>query len=263
MITSSSFAQISARRSVTNVSTIFALFCLATLPPLSAGDRAYSPKLATPANETEPPISVESSIGIESSYIAEGIDVVPGNQWIAGTLDVSMADFTLAVFYGATTADKYDELHLALLYTYVWGQLTFTGGYTYLAYPKTNDPDGHELSLGIEYAAAQWLTFAATTFYDIAAIDGGFLELTATGNFDLVADRIAVNPYALLTFDYGYVSDANDTFNNVQVGVEFPISITEQITLILSAHHTWALGNLRREDLGDVSWAGARIAFSF
>jgi hypothetical protein len=176
---------------------------------------------------------------------------------------VSAAGFTFSALYGKTTAENYDELNVGLEYTYELGKFCISGGYTYLAYPQPGDPDGHELSLGLEYAAFDWLTFAMATYYDVAAIDGGFFEVSATGNVPIVADRITLNPYFLLGYDYGYVSDANDTFNNVQVGVDVPISITDQITLILSANYSWGLDNLRQEDLGDVSWAGARIVLSF
>jgi hypothetical protein len=228
--------------------------------PVFAGDAASRTVVL---EEPESPFSLETSVGIDSSYVSEGVDNVPDTEWYYATVDFTWNFLGFSAFYGRTTDGSYDELDLSLGYSKELGPVTLTAGYTFLTYPETDDPDGHEVYVALDYSPIEWLTFAALGYYDFADIDGGFVELSAASSIPIIEGRLSIDPYILLGVDFGYVSDEHDAVNNFQVGVEVPFAITEHLSLVLAAHHSWALENLEDEELSDVSWAGAKLVYSF
>ncbi len=75
---------------------------------------------------------------------------------------------------------------------------------------------------------------------------------------------MALHPYVLLGWDYGYVSGPRRlSENNLQGGMAVTLRIHANAKLFGQASHSLALTNLDREGEGDLTWGGFGLWLTF
>ena len=251
----------------------FAL-ALALAVPARAGqtlaDRGPSRQPAGPSSKeavapANPRWSGGFSIGLDSDYVTEGWNQVPGAEGafsVEGT--VSFGGFTGGVWYLDSIGARYEELNLFIEYSRDVGPVTLSAGYTYLYFPADH-AHTHEIAAGIELPLFDGkLAPFANLVEDVRAPGAGlWAEVGLQSELTFLDDRLSIAPYALLGIDLGYVSQETDDVNNVEIGLEISWKLIEQVRLFAHVHQSWALENLERECLGDIAWGGIGLAVEF
>jgi hypothetical protein len=154
--------------------------------------------------------------------------------------------------------DRYAEYNLNMAYTrtLIPGQLTGTVGYNRYMFSNaefyktaTGRAIGYadESLVKLTYTGLQklGLTPSGTWAHDFDGFNGDFFELRIDGDYalpiNLGRDLAArVRPYVSLSYDMDY-NGADNGFNSVEVGADFPIQIASNLTLSFSANYVKAL----------------------
>ncbi len=224
---------------------------------------AGEPEIAVRPAEKEPWFSGGIEGAFDSKYVTEGRDNVPSAEGLVSVqARIESHGLVTGLWYGESVNDPYDELNAFFGYERKIADLALAATYTFLHFP-CEGTHSHEWLVSAAYERFEWLTPGATFYYDFDKLRGGFLELSLRGKIKLKGDRISLQPYALAGVDWGYVSAANDDWNNFQIGIELPVKLHEKAELVGYVAHSWALTNLRKEGLGDVSWAGIKLVLEF
>jgi len=225
--------------------------------------------------KAESPFTVNFSLGYDSEYIFRGVDILnfatDDGDLVWADLNISAYGFTAGAWYAEAIHkgdDKleYSELDLYLSYTKALGPINLTGGYIFYLFPDNGETYTHELNIGISTSAIPFVTPSLTYYHDLEeddkdVYDGGYLEFKLASSFPIVAERVSIDPYALVSYDFEYNS-ADTDWNNVQVGVAIPVKLTPNITFSAYTSYSWALSAI--EDFqNDELWGGAKVAFSF
>lgn len=205
--------------------------------------------------------SAELSAGWDSRYMFRGVSIL-GDSGIGWTdLSFSTYGFTLGAWYANGIDVDYSEIDLYASYAYSLGPVNLEGGGIYYGYPQDDGIETWELFLKVSTDVIPFLTPSLTGYWDIDAIEGGYLEFKLQSSIPVVADVVSIDPFASISYDIEYNSDSND-FNNVQVGVEVPVALSKNITLKGYVAYAWALDAI--DDFQDDEfWGGASITFSF
>lgn len=210
------------------------------------------------------PIEGAISVFAENSYVTEGINNVPGSSFVFADLELYWRDVSAGVWWAEALSDSYDEVNFYADYAFDVGPVGFLAGINHLRFPHGGESSTSEVYGGIEGVITDHLFWFLFGYYDVDAVNGGFFELGLNGVIPVVEGRLSLNPYTFLGLDYGYVSrPRNLRENNWQVGVEIPWKITESLTVFGLLHHSFALSNLSREGLGDETWGGGGVSWSF
>jgi len=203
---------------------------------------------------------------LTSRYVTEGTNIAPGSDLLfQGEASAHLAGFTAgAVYVQSLSGTTYNEVNLVGQYGLDLGPVALFGGVTFLTYPSLDDPNSWELFIGFEWEALPGVTLFGETYYDVDDIKGGFLELGVAYELPLDLDPFVLEPYVLVGIDYGYVSRPRALKeNNFQVGLEITYDAGDHWEIFAAGHYSFALTNLRNEDLGDIGWVQAGLRFEF
>ena len=88
---------------------------------------------------------------------------------------------------------------------------------------------------------------------------GGFLELTLSSVIDYGLSEFTFTPYITQAFDFGYATSDYNGPNNIQAGIEAVMSLKRNLSLGININHSWAQGDVDRDDGGDVTWFGIAL----
>ncbi len=238
-----------------------ASFVAIAAAPAFAGSTAKTVVQEEVAVEEENWWSAELSAGWDSRYMFRGVEILDGGSLGWTDLSFSTYGFTLGAWYANGVDESYSEIDLYASYAYSLGPVNFEGGGIFYGYPNDDGIETWELFLGISTDAIPYVTPSLTGYWDIDAIEGGWVEFKLASSIPVVADVVSIDPYAAISYDIEYNSDDND-FNNVQVGVEVPVALSKNITLKGHVAYSWALDAI--DDFQDDEfWGGASITFSF
>lgn len=172
------------------------------------------------------------------------------------------ADFTLS---GLET--PYNEDDFGADYTFSIGEkfsLTL-GGVAYMYSNRTTEEyeseDTYEL-----YAIASFDVFLAPTvsyWHDMDAYEGGYMQVGISSSIPL-GDKASIDWSAALGVDFGYNdADTNGDLNDLLVGIDIPVQITDWFAIHGMVQQSFALDVL--EDLGvdDETVFTGGVTFSF
>ena len=224
-----------------------------------AGETVAAPvKEVVVIEEAENWWNAELSVGYDSLYMFRGVNFA--NDLVTADLSFSAFGITAGAWYGSAYNDDYNELDLYISYTHSFNVVDLTGGYIYYDFPKTGG-DTSELFASISTSALPYVTPSLSYYYDIDAIDGSYLELRFDGSIPVVADRLSIDPYTSISYDFDYNTDGNN-WNNWEIGVELPFALSENVTISGYAAYSVSLDRLA-DFQSDEFWGGGKVTFSF
>lgn len=218
---------------------------------------------------TIPPGAAQDARGVcwnlsalwESKYVSEGRNNLDDGGMVSYEVCAEWSSFNLGVWYALGDSENYQELNLYAGYTFELGPFEGCVSYTRLEFPE-DDAHDNELGLGWAWFILDQISIGADYYYSTEA-DGGFLEWSLRGALDLFEGRLAMEPYILEGFDFGYASDEYDGPNHLQVGLDVSFALTDAIELTGYLAHSWAHEDVKRAGLGDLTWGGFGISAQF
>jgi len=226
------------------------------------------PGVGTYAPEVKPSdadaIEFESAFELESRYVTEGVDNVPGSGAFLFSPMASYRGFSLGGVYVEALSDSYNEVNVFVDYSREFGPLTVVGGLNHLWYPSGAENHSWEVFVGMEWEPVDSVTLFLDSYYDVRDIDGGFLEVGVKGNIPTPDDRLELKPYGLFGVDYGFLSGSRSLReNNIQIGLRASLEVHDNAALFGHVSHSFALSNLDALGERDVTWFGGGVAVSF
>lgn len=242
---------------------------LGAVAPVFAGTATVSTgKQVAPVVVEEPASwwSSELAFGYDSKYMFRGVQISdkngdPVDNLVWTDFSLSAYGFTLGAWFAEGVETDYNELDVYASYAYSLGPVDFEGGYIFYLFPKNDGDSTHELFISATTDALPYITPKIAYYYDLDLFDGSWLELSLSHSFTVVKDVISIDPYAAVSFDFGYNSD-NNALNNAEIGVAVPLKLSENVTLSGYVKYSWALDAI--DDFqSDEVWAGASVTFSF
>jgi len=90
--------------------------------------------------------------------------------------------------------------------------------------------------------------------------NGGYLEFRLDGDVPPLFDRFYLEPYTLLSVDFGYNDPGNSGWNNWQFGLEGTWQINRYFSAFSSVNYSVAMENLRNIDQGNEFWVEAGVS---
>lgn len=219
--------------------------------------------------EEEAPVwGADLTFGWDSQYIFRGVKQVSGSL-VWTDLSFYAYGFTVGAWFGEAVSDDYNELNAYIAYTYDFDDLfALTGGYIFYHFPKggrgvrgASGDSTHELFVGVDVTALDYVIPSLYYYHDLDLADGGYLEGSLMGDFEVVPGILSLNPYVALAVSFHYNSNSNN-WNHFQYGIEAPISLSENITLTGFFSGTVPMSAISSFETNRY-WAGANITFSF
>ena len=204
--------------------------------------------------------SAELAAGWDSRYMFRGVDLLNGGSLAWTDLSFSTYGFTLGAWYATGVNDDFNEIDIYASYAWSLGPVDVEGGYIFYGFPRGGG-ETHEFFAALSTEAIPFVTPGLAFYYDFDDFEGGWLEFSLASSIPVVEDVVSIDPFAAISYDFEYNSNDND-LNNVQVGVEVPVALSENITLSGYVAYSWALDAI--DDFQDDEfWGGAAISFAF
>jgi len=256
-----------------------ALAVVGTFSQAFAGETvAVTSKEVKVVEPVESPYTINFSAAYDSSYMFRGVNVLDGatggGSLLSADVNFQAYGFTLGAWYAQSISESigsesYNELDIYLSYTYDFGPVALTGGYTYYLFPKSNllfadrDTDTHELNIGISTNVIPFVTPSLFFYYDMDLFEGGYLEFKLASSIPVIADKLSIDPYALVSYDFEYNS-ADSALNHFQAGVTVPFHVTPNVTISGYCAVSVALDACNDIGVDDYEvYGGAKVGFSF
>lgn len=197
----------------------------------------------------------------ESKYVSQGRDNLDdgGIFSFEGTAD--WYGMTVGTWFATGDSEYYDELNFYIEYGLEFSLLDAYVGYTRLEYLKDNASDNEGYG-GIAINNIPYVVPSLDYIYSTGA-SGGFLEFSFRSKVVLLDKQLTLEPYILEGFDFGYASEEYDGPNNLQVGIDFTFVLTNHFSIISSVAYSWAHEDVKKDNLGDVSWGKIGLSAEF
>ena len=253
--------------------------------------------VAAPAKESKEVVKVEEkaepfglnvTLAYDSQYIFRGVNILGGGRGegateggslVSADINYNKYGFTIGGWYANSINEtpnglggrgyqngKYSELDLYLSYAHTFGPVTVSGGYIYYLFPDANgvdsNADTHEFNVGVSTSVIPFVTPSLTYYYDVDLFDGGYLEFKLASSIPVIADKLSIDPYALVSYDFKYNSNTDD-WNHFQAGINVPYHITPNVTISGYAAVSVALDALDGAANDHEVFGGGKIGFSF
>lgn len=272
-----------------NILTIALTTGLFIASPLFAGEgKSFEEKIIV---ETEPakPWGVELSTGWDSLYMFRGVNVLRDGKgygaslyWVDGFVewDVTPNDMLMVGTWMAFGMDRkrYKELDVYAGYTRTVGDLAVNVGYNF--YGVLSGPlYSHELNAGLAYKitlpAGITVVPSVAYFLNLGPDTGeqglveqwaGYLQARVDVGIPVYKDILALNPWVAMgaSFDYNFREDgtAYTGANNLEIGVEVPVKVTEIVSVVVYGAYSTQWENLVGTS-PNTFWGGARVVVAF
>ena len=194
-------------------------------------------------------LSVNYSASWESRYYLEGRDVLDGDSIVSQTLELQWQSLALAVWYGNSTEQHYDELHTALILHHEFGSdIEGYLGYNHVRFPHGDGHHDHEIHTGLSCAGLPCDLEVALDAYHSFEADGFFAELSANREWEL-SEKLSTSLTAMFGVNQGYVADGHDGANHL--GLSWGLSYTLSESLAIVGHTTYNWGIDRKAGAPD------------
>jgi hypothetical protein len=213
------------------------------------------------ANETRSLHPTETTLLWESRYVDSGRqDLAEGglfsSEWVWAHDALSWG-----LWMGVADSEDYQEYNLFADYSFRIGHLEFALAYTHLEF-QPDDTDDDELSLTAEYEhRSGWVTAMASVYS--FETEGSFLELSLARPLTFCEGQVHITPMLVAGIDMGYRTAEHDCLNHIQWMLEAEYALSENWTMLAYAAHSEAREDVKREMLGDLSWAGMGLNVRF
>ncbi len=219
-----------------------------------------------PAPEPEPWLTGAVKVRYDSKYIFRGVDL-GGDNLVSTDLSFSAYGFTLGAWYAdaATSSTDLDELDLYASYTYDFDfGLSVTGGYIYYYFPYVGD-DGDDATQeffgSLAYGGIPYVTPSLSYYHDFDLFDGGWAQFRLDGSIPLVEDKLSLDPWVAISYDFSYNSDTDD-WNSFDAGAALTYQLLENVSLSAYVAVTEPLSAI--DDFADSEWyGGGYVTVSF
>lgn len=196
----------------------------------------------------------------DSKYVSEGRDNLEEGGLFSVDSSAEWSDLALGVWFAFGDSETYEELNLYIQYGVTFGPVEVYLGYARLEFTH-NDESDNEIAAGIAIEGLPWLTPAIDYTYSTEA-EGGFLELSLASEIVLLDERVVIVPYVLEGLDFGYASEDHDGANNLQVGMDLDMPITDNISIVGLVSYSWALRDVKKDELSDEAWVAVGLSSS-
>ena len=205
--------------------------------------------------------AIDLSLIYDSKYVSEGRDNL-GDGGLVSFEAVAGFENGVAVgtWYAVSTDDvvDYEEQNYFAEYGFMVGSVEAYVGYTHL-----NFNDGsHDNEFGAGIASTMLPVDLALDYVYSVEAEGAFVEVTLSKGFES-ENGLVFSPYITQGFDYGYASEDYDGANHTQVGLAVEKEVAMNITLSGHISHSFAGSDVDRDGLGDETFGGAAVTFSF
>ncbi len=205
----------------------------------------------------------DGGFGHQSRYVSEGSNTVDHGG--IATLELEVARETgigaLAVGVDFITGISVDfrETELGIGYEKVVGDVTASLSWVRVIEEEEDEKEyDTEWVAGFSYDGWEHVTPSIEYVHSTEA-DGALLVLMLEG--EVTVGGLALSPYVLADVDYDYVSEGYDGLNHIEAGVEWEVSLSDDLNMTINAAYSMAQENLRREDEdNDYFWWG--VGFS-
>lgn len=206
-------------------------------------------------------------LGYDSQYISEGRDNLVNGHLISVLAKTEFEINTNNNWHTSLwraeaihTNESYEELNLALGYSYTLNKLTITPHYTYLRFQHENTHD-HEYGLDIEYQDIDSLAYSMSYIYSKQA-GGSFFTWRITKT-KKINDNLSVAPYLSLGVNNDYVVNEHNGWNDFQFGAEAIYWLNSQFKIQSYLANSRGLQKQRGESLEDFTWFGLSFGYFF
>ena len=98
---------------------------------------------------------------------------------------------------------------------------------------------------------------------DLNNTPGSYLELRLDGAIPLHREILKLQPYALLSLNLGYNTNAYYGWNNFQFGLKAILQINRVISIFGGINYSVAMTALKDIDQGNEVWASAGVTFTY
>lgn len=247
-----------------------------SLVALLAAAILWIPALATPAaaqngtvEATAEPAAEESAgsftFGVDwaSRYLFRGVALLDDEPVAIPYAKLGIGGFNL-YYYGyfgefpdsvhtlGGVRGDYQEADFGLDYTFDIGKASITaGGVTYQYNSATENElgflDTFEVYgiVGLDFPLAPTISY----YHDVDKVDGGYASLGVSHGFEF-SDRLSANLTGSVGFDFQYNNKAKSdgTPNDITLGVDLPVQVSERVAIHALLQHVIALDSL--DDLG-------------
>ncbi|MBU0679649.1 MAG: hypothetical protein KJ626_16225 [Verrucomicrobia bacterium] len=208
-------------------------------------------------------IATESWIesGWDSKYVSEGRRNLDegGLAWIEA--GVVAGEVAFAAWYGRGDSETYDEVNLSAAWVKEWNNFETALSYTRLEFPEDHAHD-NEVALSLSCEGPAGVIASMTAVYSTQA-EGTFVEAGMEREFESNDMGLILIPFVAEGVDFGYASTEYDGFNNLQAGAELVWQVGEDVSLSAYMLHSWAHGDVKRDDGGNISAGGAAVSAQF
>lgn len=217
--------------------------------------------IQTSRAEPEPEATVAIITTWQNKYVSQGRDNLGNGGIFSFDATAELHGLTAGAFLATGDKEPYEEINLYTGYSFELGPLDAYVGYTHLEFLRDDEND-NEISVAIAFNSIPHVVPALDyTYSDKSA--GGFLEFSLRAEIRLLKGQLTLAPCILEGFDFGYTSEEHDGPNNFQIGTDFAWTVNDQVDIVGSLAHSWALADVRNDGLGDVSWITIGISVGY
>ncbi|NNC90834.1 MAG: hypothetical protein HKN82_20460 [Akkermansiaceae bacterium] len=211
------------------------------------------------------PLDVNLTLGVDSRYVVEGRDALPGEGGIVYTNLVKHwhtdSGSCFAELLGAAGWEAdYEEWNVAAGYEWEAGGLAFALAGTWLWFPEDGQDDV-EAGISAEWIHDSGFGIAGEAYWSFEA-EGWFGEAGVFYECPL-CDGVTVVPSLVLGVNQGFVADEHDGFNHVGAQLEGIWAVSEVLELTVYGACVAPLDEEAGESLRDLCWAGGSLVWSF
>lgn len=245
------------------IATTAAALVLCTAPLLAQGSTAPATP-AAPAAPPEPEKSWSLDLGADyaSRYLFRGVSLLGDKHVLDPHARFGVGN--LAVYYYGyfgdipDTKDKYQEADFGADYTFALGEkVSLTVGAVTYQYNKAAENDIAFLDTYEFYGilAFDTLLSPTVTYYrDVDKVKGGYLSIGVSHGFPL-GDKVSLNLSGSAGFDFHYNNKdtKSGSFNDVLLGVDLPVQVTEAFSVHAMVQRTISQKSLDRKVADDPS----------
>ena len=206
-------------------------------------------------------ITLDSTFLWQSRYVSMGRDQLNDGGIYSIDGGVGWNNFSAGAWFATGDREGYEEVDFSVAYTMDMGSFCTEVGYNRLEFLSSNESD-NEFFAQIDYSKIPYVTLCLYSVYATES-GGSAIEPSVVSEWFVFKDRLRIEPYALVGFDFGYSTEEFDGENNFQVGVDLFWRVTTYFDVVGSVAHSWALEDMKREGLGDLSWGTIGLSFSY
>lgn len=212
-------------------------------------------------NAQDQPVEVTSNLLWESRYVDSGRDDLGEGGLLSLDAVVSFSGFEAGLWYGVGDDEDYQELNFFVGYGFSISEFDVSLAYTRLEFEPDSANDD-ELSAEVGTSLWERLDVGVATVYSFEA-DGSFVEFYAAYPMEFLESKLLLEPSLVQGFDFGYRTESHDGVNHFQVGLDWEYVLCENFSLMGYVAHSFAMKDITREGLGDVSWIGIGTQLRF